>query len=117
MATTFDSLPFGISDAASGYVPLPAREALVQVDKIPYGDTSVVQYGGLGPLTYAVRIRILPAALATWRARLGQVKTLIVDDVNYGTMRMTKFNNIAKTVRPSPALQYIFADVEWVGTA
>ena len=112
MATTFDSLAFGVI-VSDGFVPLPERTLIWSSEHIPWGDINVNESGGLGPLTYNVTIRILKSAESSWRARLGLLKTLIVDDVNYGTVRLVALSNIRQTPHPSPAIQYILADAEW----
>lgn len=112
MATTFGGTAFGVQ-VSDGFVPLPDRQLVWSTEHIPWGDINVNESGGLGPLAYRVTIRILKSAESTWRAKLGQVQTLIVDDVNYGSLRLVAFANIRQTPHPAPAVQYILADAEW----
>lgn len=110
-ATTFDGLAFGIEPEGSGLVPLPERAVVFQSDHVPHGNINVNQYGGLGPLTFKATLHVAITAEASWRARLGLTKTLIVDDVNYGLLRMTAMTNIRKTIRPGTG-QMLFFSVE-----
>lgn len=112
MSTTFDGLSFGVI-VSDGFVPLPERQLVWSTEHIPWGDVNVNESGGLGPLSYRVTIRVLKSAEASWRAKLGLVKVLIVNDVNYGSLRLVALTNIRQTPHPSPAIQYLLADAEW----
>jgi hypothetical protein len=108
-ATTFDGLAFGIEPEGNGLVPLPSRKLIWSSEHIPGGDINVNESAGLGPLTFSATLHVAIAAEASWRARLGLVKVLIIDGVSYGSLRLVGLDNIRKTIRPIAGQLLIFS--------
>lgn len=109
MATTWNSLAFGIQTSDS--VPLPEQQLITSIRPIPYSDASVLDISGLTETHFKATIIILPAALASWRATLGTEHALVVDSATYSTTAvLIALNNIRRT----PHNDRILADVEFV---
>jgi hypothetical protein len=112
-ATTFDGLAFGIEPEGNGLVPLPSRKLIWSSEHIASSGSNpggnVNESAGLGPLTFSATLHVAIAAEASWRARLGQTKVLIIDGVSYGSLRMTAMDNIRKTIRPIAGQLLVFS--------
>lgn len=110
MATTFGGLAFGIV-TTDGFVPLPERALVRSVEHVPFSDIDIDESGGRGQQTLRVPVRIAFSALASWRALLGTVATLVIDGTGYGSMRLAALSNIRRT----PRSEYVLADAEFGG--
>jgi hypothetical protein len=108
VAYSFLGVPFSplVSDAA----PRPNRTVAQTRRHIPYGNTDILDFGGLQAGTWQAKVRVDPSNAALLLSKLGLTGTLIVDDASYPGSAMTKCEGHYVTVRR----EYDFFEVEFV---